>query len=172
MRSGSLDHGGNGSEIFFGIERVLFSYLAGVLLYRLWFIHRHRYRVGFAIPCLIFCAILATPSFNQYSAIFDLTAVFIAFPVIVFLTACSSPSRTFHWISSVLGIASYAIYVLHLPMEHYFTSLWNLLFHQWPQASAPWTGLLFLPFPIIAALVLDAVYDAPMRRWLRNKFIA
>ena len=169
FQAGSLDFGA--SNNLFGIKRVLFAYLAGVLLYRLWLALRHRCNVWFGLPGLLLCALLATPSVGSFSAIFDLAAVFLAFPVVVFLAACSAPSRAFRPISTVLGLASYAIYVLHKPMERYFSSLWRWLFKQWPTTAAPWSGLIFLTLPVIAAIVLDTVYDLPVRRWLRDKLI-
>lgn len=159
---GAVDGGGYWSNIAGGFARVGFSFMAGVLIYRL------RQRIGarlplpgaFAIVGLL--VVLAAPLPRR---LFDPIAVLILMPSLVFLGAsCNGGGRLFSRVQAQLGAASYAIYILHFPV---IVVVDRLLI---PRLAISHPSLVTTPLTsavvIGAALFLDRYYDRPTRRWL------
>jgi peptidoglycan/LPS O-acetylase OafA/YrhL len=168
FRRGSLDFGQFSTDIAFGFERVLFSYTAGILLFRCWASVRHRVPAPSPfVPGILLVMLLAIPLSIPANPFFEIIAVLLGFPAIVLTAACCQPSSVLRPVAAVLGTASYAIYILHFPLTKYFGSAWRIAsHHELPSVDAPWPGLVFLPLIIVVALLMDRFYDIPVRRAL------
>jgi peptidoglycan/LPS O-acetylase OafA/YrhL len=143
-----------GTDLLNGFPRVVFSYFAGVLLCRL-------YRSGWQLPpinawilfgILVACEIAPIHRFRIPA---DLVTVTIIFPLLVFAAASSTLGRISSKLLLPLGYASYAIYVLHVPLG-------RMLFDQ-PNRLVE---ALFLSALVVVSVLLDAYFDVPIRRWL------
>jgi peptidoglycan/LPS O-acetylase OafA/YrhL len=66
---------------------------------------------------------------------------------------------------SALGAASYAIYVLHWPLRLLYWDAVELVTGRHASVFAPWSGLLFIVTMVAISLVLDRLYDGPVRKW-------
>ena len=148
-------------NIWGGFARVFYSFLLGVLVYRLWRASAWRPRIPTWLPVVGLLALLAAPVNRQ---IFDPPAVMLAMPVLVFLGACAAPvGRASATLQQALGDASYAIYALHYPV----IVLVDRAVSGLPLAHR---SLITTPATIVivvgGALWLDKVYDLRVRRWL------
>jgi peptidoglycan/LPS O-acetylase OafA/YrhL len=69
--------------------------------------------------------------------------------------------------AQLLGGASYALYLIHLPLSNYLTRLWTWV------AGAPPLGVLalfaYLAVAIALALIIFRFIEQPARRWLRAR---
>lgn len=165
---GSVDFGTHRGEFRFGLLRVAFSYLAGMLLFRLWNHNPHRVRISAIASCLLLLAALAVPRGASWNGAFDVTAILIWMPLVLLTGAYSQPHTLLRGTFLILGTTSYALYVLHFPAANVFARFWKTLAHQDPAMMPPWSGLAFLTGTIAACLILDRCYDLPVRRMLRK----
>ncbi|RYG38206.1 MAG: acyltransferase, partial [Burkholderiales bacterium] len=146
-----------------GFARVLFDFFAGVALYRL--------RGIATLPSIpwwaavaAFVAIIAVPVSPEWAVTYDIVAILALMPLLVGLSANSRAPGRAAAICGVLGLLSYGVYVLHVPIW------WSLhLALSWsgnePAATAL-TGLTVVLLAGAASAILTQFYDKPVRRWL------
>jgi peptidoglycan/LPS O-acetylase OafA/YrhL len=151
------------SHIDAGFARVFFDFFVGVALYRL--------RKLYSLPSIpwwaavaAFVTIIAVPVNLQWAAIYDIAAILVLMPLLVCLSANSKTPGRAAAICAVLGLLSYGVYALHVPIW------WSLhLALSWlgnePAANAL-TGLTVVLLAGVASAVLTQFYDKPVRRWL------
>ena len=159
---GKLDIGFTWSNAWGGIPRVLFSFTAGLAVYRLR--QRWTWRPGLSawVPLLVLPALLWV---KVDPVIYPLICVLALFPIIVLIAVETRPGeravRVFAW----LGLASYPLYALHKPTGEIVT--W-LLRHQapWAPPFAVWIGVPYLAAMTALCLVVERFYDRPVRRRL------
>jgi peptidoglycan/LPS O-acetylase OafA/YrhL len=174
LSRGSLNFGFNWSivSIVGGVARAGFGIFAGLLLFRkgpalLAFFDR---RLGVVVsPWAAFFligAILALPSAGRLDPFIDLAAVFVAFPLLVLFSTRGAAGR-FEPILLVLGAASYPMYVLHVPLGE------ALAYVAGPGVAkfAPFSGAAFVLALVGVALMVERVYDLPVRRWLSKTLL-
>jgi len=151
------------SHVDAGFARVLFDFFAGVALYRL---HK-RVRLP-SLPwwaaVAAFVAIIAVPVRPEWAAIYDIAAILALMPLLVCLSANGRVPRRAATICGVLGLLSYGVYALHVPIW------WSLhLVLSWlgsePAANAL-TAFTVVIFAGLASAALTRFYDQPVRRWL------
>lgn len=163
----TIDCGPGQVDVYFGVTRILFAYTAGILVFFMWTKHRLRVAVSPFIPALLLIAILVGPSAT--AVWFDLVSMILLFPILVFLGACSTPSNSLLPVTHWMGITSYAIYILHAPLSAFFELGWNRAFHHNIDLDAPWGGLAFMVFIVLAAVAIDRWYDTKLLSFLRAK---
>ncbi|GAO39643.1 putative acyltransferase [Sphingomonas changbaiensis NBRC 104936] len=167
--SGTLDTGWALVQVPVGMARVGYGFFAGVLLYRLY--TGAAGKQALAAWAVIACAALAlSAAFVPLKAAAMLAVVLIAFPAIVWAGARVDVSGVWTRLCALLGMASYAIYVLHEPVGRLtyagFKSAGYDLAHSRLAGVAMIAALLALCW------VLDRTYDKPVRRWLNERLRA
>ena len=145
-----------------GLARVTFSFFAGVLAHRIFGFVSVRNALPTLIPASVLALILCASPAAGLRAPFELMAVLFGFPAIVLLGACCRPTGPATRLYSALGLSSYAVYVLHVP-------LYRLVFETGGSITYPWpVGVAFAGAMIAAALLADRFYDQPTRRLFAN----
>ncbi len=170
LRTGTADHGAFFTATSFvgGVVRCVFGIAAGLLLYR--------FRLALApvarmvppwLSFLIIAFVLTVPGSPWHPVLHDLLSIFILVPVAVIGAAAREPAEG--WMSRsmvALGVASYPMYLLHVPVGTLLSKL------------TPWLGGYQMPVGLAAAaalfyasLQLDRHFDMPARTWLRERMM-
>lgn len=148
---GTVDVGVEWGNALGGVPRVVWSFFAGVAVYRL---HRARPAPGLAWPLfgLALAGLLMIPA--------PLLTVLAGFPLLVYFAASAQVRGLAAKACLTLGAVSYGLYAIHVPIllliprEMLFSGR-NILI-----ALAVIGGLV---------LVLNKIYDEPIRRWATRR---
>ena len=163
---GRLHAGFRWNEMYAGMGRVFFSFFAGVLIYRF----RNRLpelKPIRAVLCLaLVCVVLAVPVSRELRPFFDLTIVLFVWPLLLFVASKTVPGRWTGVLSGFLGTASYAVYVLHIPLL------------AWTEFLVPGVhgdnialpaGIVFLIATTFLSWYPTVHYDQPLQKWLKTR---
>lgn len=168
---GTLDLGSQPKQVLGGLARVMFSFFAGVALYRLWL--KRPVKINMP-PVLLFGLLIAPllflPTGKEAGTavwIYDFAVITLYFPVLLSLAAQSRGNRFWTWASAVLGAISYPLYVLHVP-------IWAVLQIRWDKAlmhAAPWSGLVMIACLLPVCWAAETFVDVPLRRLLNRRLL-
>lgn len=158
-------------QLHIGFARLLFPFLAGILLMRLG--KRIAVRGAF-LPCsLLLIAALAFPRLGGTehlwkNGLYDALCVILLFPLIVAMGAGESlaEGRSLR-IARFFGDLSFPLYITHYPLIYLYTA-WVVQSH----ASVAMRTLVGAATALAALVVAYAslkLYDEPVRRWLTHK---
>ncbi|RZK63125.1 MAG: acyltransferase, partial [Pedobacter sp.] len=112
-RSTYLGVGWGGENILGGGIRVLFSFLAGMLVYRSrWIINT---KLGFISLSILLAAAFLFPFSDKTNYLTDPIIVILYFPFLVALGAGASQSYSNHKLCELSGALSYPLYMIHYP---------------------------------------------------------
>lgn len=162
VQFGELDVGGDFGRVHLDLLRPIFSFFLGVLLYekRAWIVQR-----GWGLTAWIGMGALVAISLADMTAAqgpFDLICVMLVFPVIVLLCSQREPKGRFAKICSVLGLASFPLYVMHWPLVGVFGIAFDHLqigpYRDYPLAMAAFIVVL------LAIAIFFGVADERLRR--------
>jgi peptidoglycan/LPS O-acetylase OafA/YrhL len=126
-------------------------------------------RVPFLVVPLVLTAILEFRPAAHVSIYSDLLMIGFIFPLLLLVGAASPPPRALTKVAAWLGRASYAVYMLHVPLESCQAYVWEHLRHRTMAADQPLAGVVGLVAVIAVALVVDQFYDEPLRAYLRRR---
>lgn len=151
----------------YGLTRMLFPFLAGLLLFRTG--KRFRWPFGFYLIAAALTALFFFPWIPGFNGWYESMAIIFAFPVLVAAGAGSHLGPKTEKLCKVLGDLSYPIYIIHYPFIYIYMS--------WIHTQKP-TGTeviqvaiaLFFIFLFLAWAAMQW-YDTPVRQWLTNKYL-
>lgn len=168
----NLDLGWTRATLIGGVFRVGYSFFAGVLLYRL----QRRYgsrianRLGRSnwarngLPWLLVAAVsavlMASPA-PAWRPWFDFAAATAGFPALIYLALCLPPGGLGAGLARWLGLVSYPIYALHVPLSWLFGPFLEQVFK-----DDRWLGASFAAILLPLCWLLGLSFDAPLRRRL------
>ncbi len=163
---GRLHAGFRWHEMYAGMGRVFFSFFAGVLIYR--FRNRVPQLKPFqaALCLLLVCFILAVPMSRELRPFFDLAVVLFVWPLLLFVASKTVPGRGVGMVSVFLGTASYAVYVLHIPLLAWTEFLIPAGHRE--NLALP-ADIVFLIATTCLSWWLTVYYDQPVQKWLKNR---
>jgi peptidoglycan/LPS O-acetylase OafA/YrhL len=115
IRHGNGELGNTYATLWAGFPRVLFSFLTGVLFFRLYSTKR---LVSFAVsPILLACcllSVLAVP--HDVPWFYDASCIFLMFPLILIAAMNSEPATRWTLTARFSADLSYPLYLFHLPL--------------------------------------------------------
>lgn len=156
-----------------GITRLLYPFLAGLLLSRLY--KPHQINNTFLLCCLLMIVVFAFPRVGNaqhlwMNGLYDSLSVVLVFPVIILLGAGGAvKSKTAQAACEFLGNISYPLYMVHYPFIYIFSAY--IVNHRLSLQEAWPLGLgVFISVILLAYAVLKW-YDAPVRKWLSRKLL-
>ena len=146
-----------------GLARVMFDFFAGVAIHRIWSAKRLP-----ALPwwgALIgFLLVIAIPARSDWRAIYDSAAALVLMPALVALSAGSQVKGAVARVCSTIGLLSYGVYVIHVPM---FAALGAAAAAVHVQlGEGPWLAVLVAVLAATVAAIAYVVFDRPLRSWL------
>jgi peptidoglycan/LPS O-acetylase OafA/YrhL len=162
-----FDYGADRKDYLLGLGRTFLSYPLGAILYRLWQTGRGRLQAPPWLIGLALATLLAAPRSATLNGAFEWLVVILAFPLLLWLGACSKPTLRFVRPARWLGALSYPLYILHVPFFAIFEQLWVHVSHQSVDFAAPWVGLVFLMFIFPLAFWIGELYDPEARKLLK-----
>ena len=163
-----------GDNILGGLLRLLFSFSAGLLLFRV-FRPAARVRGAFWLGSLVLVAVAAVPRLGgsqhlAWNGLYDTFCCVVVFPLLVYCGASerlTAPLTT--RLCRFLGAISYPLYMVHYPFIYgYYAWVKNnsLSFTEsLPGALALVGGSLALAYACLK------LYDEPVRRWLARRLL-
>jgi peptidoglycan/LPS O-acetylase OafA/YrhL len=159
---GDINQGATVSSLALGLARTVFGFGVGVLIARrIRAIHRAENNLGvLGLVTIVGIAIMGWPT-GELRAIWDAVCVLVAFPLIVYCGTLIEPGPRLRIVATLLGVVSYAIYVLHSPLFDPLTSaarIWGV--------GAPYSGLGALVILLLGCWMIDRYFDMPIRRRL------
>lgn len=163
----SINYGWGVDNFLRGLPRVGFGFFAGLALYR----SRERWqpllpRLPFFVLATALLVVLALPEYPVFglnNGSRDIIAVAVLFPVVVALGSVSpSRGRTPY----LLGLLSYPLYVLHVPLRDLaaFVAEKQLGFAA-SEALTLSTGAVI----VLVCLAVGLLIDAPLNRWRKQR---
>lgn len=150
-----------------GLARVLYDFFTGVFLYHLC----ERWRpptIPAWLAAVLFLTIVGVPLSGLWRPAFDSAAAIVMFPLLILVSARARVSGVAARICAGLGLMSYAVYVIHVP-------LLGLLSFGVARTGIQLPGPVFVALVVLtaggAAALADAYYDTPLRRWLTARLV-
>jgi peptidoglycan/LPS O-acetylase OafA/YrhL len=158
------------------IFRVAFSFLAGVLVFRLFRQQQtpHWPPLQSAAIALLLAAALVFLLVGPYLAMREqrstLITIAIVFPCFIYLGARCRLSAFWHPSCTFLGDISYPLYLLHVPVMGLLSLSWiSRAMHESPLTqAASITGILCIS--IAASVLATKYYDVPVRKFLTRRY--
>lgn len=165
QRFGTGDFGTGGVQMIWGLARVTCPFAIGVLLYRLWKDHRlPPASVPVLLPCVLFALLLSLPGDGSVGAGLAPVLVVAGLTAIVTLGIRSRPEGRIARVFEAIGLLSYPLYALHLPVLNLCRGLLPMLGLN--EGAATLAGV---PVVFLVAAASIRLYDEPMRarlaRW-------
>ena len=163
-----------GTEFTGGSLRLLFSFSAGLLIFRI-FKPAKNVKGAFWICSLLLVTLLAVPRIGGaehlwMNGIYDSMCCILFFPLLVYFGASGKITGKYTTrICKFLGDISYPLYMVHYPFIYLYYA-WvknnNLTFDE----SLPGAAGVVIGSIILAYISLK-LYDIPIRKYLTNRFI-
>ena len=162
-----------GTEFIAGSLRLLFSFSAGLLLFRIF--KPVKVKGAFWICSLSIIALLSVPRLGgaEYlwmNGVYDTVCFAVFFPFLVYLGASGKTTDKYTTrICKFLGHISYPLYMVHYPFIYLYYA-WvkngNLTFQEsFPGALGVVIGSIVLAYGCLK------FYDIPVRKYLANRFL-
>jgi peptidoglycan/LPS O-acetylase OafA/YrhL len=102
---------------------------------------------------------------------YEICAVLVGMPALAVAAARFEPGPLSGRLFSFVGLISYGVYIIHQPLGNLATMEIN----RFTDIPEGWSGALygaaFLAFLVLLNWALDRFYDAPVRAWLRARFM-
>jgi len=156
-----------------GFGRLLYPFLAGMLLMRIGKRIRTRHAFGICSALLVVALALprmgATPH-HWSNGLYDALCVLLLFPLIVAIGAGEKRvDGASVRIARFFGDLSFPLYITHYPLIYVYTA-WVVDNRIPPQRGAIW-GVVLVGTAVAIAYASLKLYDEPVRRWLASRFL-
>jgi len=164
FHQGYNDLGALWSTAGFGLLRVGFSFLLGILLARMRMAAKSNSPMAL-LPLIALALLLAAPWPAGFGAQIDAIAVFVAMPLLLWAGARTELPQSWQPVGAVLGDISYPLYAIHFPLLQIFFHVFFRTLH----LPAVLAGVLFVAGVAWLSWYLAHRFDAPVRRWLSGR---
>lgn len=146
-----------------GLARVMFDFFAGIAIHRVWSVKRLP-----ALPwwgaMIGFLMVVAIPAPGDWRAVYDSAAALVLMPALVALSAGAEVKGAVARVCSTIGLLSYGVYVIHVPMFAALGAVAAALHVQ--LGEGPWLAVLVAVLAATVAAIAHVVFDRPLRGWL------
>ncbi len=164
LRAGNLAGGWSSHNLRDGGARVAFSFLAGLLVFRMGW--RLRTRLGFGALSLFLLLALTMP-YARNGWIREAAMILLGFPLLIALGAGASITPLAQRVCRIFGDLSYPLYMTHYAVLW----IWGDYAAKHHLAGTPlWIGVAIgVSITVAFAWGVFILYDQPVRRFLRAK---
>ena len=148
-----------------GLSRVFYSFPLGIIFSRV--VNMRKIESWFSLlPVLVLAAAMCLPRFQSYDLAIDQFMSLFLCPAIVFVGIVFELPSSLMRYATVLGDASYPLYITHFPSIfafHFAVSKIGI-----PIGAET---LAFLVIAVLMSIFLDHAYDHPIRRYLTRNLL-
>jgi peptidoglycan/LPS O-acetylase OafA/YrhL len=112
---------------------------------------------------------ISIPAAGSFRALRDAVCVLAVFPFLVWQGTLVNPGPLLRRVATLLGLTSFAIYALHSPLSSVLYS--GMRYFRVGDTSSPWVpvlGVVFLVSVFLVAILVDRIFDVPVRRYLAS----
>lgn len=145
-----------------GLSRMMFSFFCGVLICRF----RRPATIHSSLAAVSLLAGLLALFAIPHTNVTALGTILLVFPALVLMGASVEPERGLARVFRLLGASSYAVYALHKPLYQILLGFLMVASPVKPQSLAPGIGIGYLFLVFAVCVLIDRLYDVPVRRWL------
>jgi peptidoglycan/LPS O-acetylase OafA/YrhL len=160
-------------QLHIGFARLLFPFLAGMLLMRL--AKRIALPNAFAVSSLLLVVTLCIPRIGGpahlwKNGVYESFAIIVLFPLIVAIGAGGTVTGSIsNRICKFLGEISYPLYITHYALIYTYTA-W-VTRNKIPAPQGAVVGVLLVVTSLAIAYASLKLYDEPVREWLKRRFL-
>ena len=115
----------------------------------------------FPLTVLLLGGAFLVPRWSHGNSLDDLVLVMLLFPCLLWFNTETMIQRVVRPAFKMLAEASYAMYILHMPLLGFMAQAWNRMRHH--QAPPGWAKVGFTVVVVCAAVAADYLYDRPLR---------
>ncbi len=161
------------AQLHIGFARMLYPFLAGMLLMRSG--KRLRVRNSFVVCSLLLLVCFALPRFGGPShlwlnGVYEAFCIVILFPVVVAMGAGTRDATLVSdRVCRALGNISYPLYITHYPLIYVYTA-WIARGPHTLGERIGW-GMLLWCTAVALAYAFLKLYDEPLRAWLSHRYL-
>ncbi len=163
-QSGNLLGGWDKTSFWDGGARILYSFLAGLAIYRFNWIIKNK--LGFMGLCVLLSLAFLLP-FGKWNFLTEPAVVLFYFPLLISLGAGATLSKGLEKLCVFSGKISYPLYMTH------YAVLWMFGNYYLSHKPAPAQLALIIIFSVILlvgfAYLVMVLYDIPLRKYLNRK---
>ncbi|WP_431291708.1 acyltransferase family protein [Pedobacter sp. P26] len=167
VRASNIGGGWGGQNFWDGGARVLYSFTAGMLVYRLNWVIKNK--LDFLGMIVLLLAAFLVPFNDKYNWITEPILVLFFFPFLVALGAGTALNPSLKKICNLSGEISYPLYMVHYPFVWIFLTYVDEV---QPPASSLW---MIIPVSVLLLIVFSYMVmrflDIPLRKYLKTKFL-
>jgi peptidoglycan/LPS O-acetylase OafA/YrhL len=164
ISNGNIDMGWNYSTLWVGFIRMIFSFVAGLLLFRSKKLIRLPY--AFTVCSIILIGSVYLPVF-QFNGLYEAVCIIIFFPLIILCGAGGEIQGKSKKLCRFLGDISYPIYILHAPFIYIFNKY--VFYNKQSMQGFMVISSGMVLFLILLAYAVLKLYDEPVRALLKRR---
>jgi peptidoglycan/LPS O-acetylase OafA/YrhL len=163
----------DGEQLHIGFARMLYPFLAGMLLMRIG--KRIRMKGAFEVCSVLLVVSLSLPRWGGpehlwLNGLYESLCIIVLFPLIVAMGAGASiTGQVSNRLCRFLGDISYPLYITHYPLIYVYTA-W-VTRNKIPAAYGAVVGVLLVSASILIAYTCLKVYDEPIRAYFSRRFL-
>lgn len=160
-------------QLRIGFTRLLFPYMAGMLLRRV--VKVKSDKKTFYLSSILLLLVLCFPRVGGHTqlwanGLYDSLVVILLFPVIVYLGAIGEVHNpATEKLCNFLGDISYPLYIIHYPFAYVFYA-W-ITSCQIPILQGAFAGVAMLAGLLLLSYLALKKYDEPVRKYLAKRFL-
>ena len=166
VNRGDIATGWGYDTFWIGVTRMMYPFFAGLLLQR----SGKLIRIPMAyLVCSVALTIIFMLPTTQFNGIYESACIIIAFPIIVAAGAGGQINGRWARLCQFSGDISYPLYILHYPFIYIYTA-WVAEKKPQPTEIFP-VAIGLLLFLIVLAYAALKLYDEPVRKWLKERYL-
>ncbi|PWK75841.1 peptidoglycan/LPS O-acetylase OafA/YrhL [Mucilaginibacter oryzae] len=163
----------NTEQLNIGFTRLLYPFLAGMLLCRTAKLIRVKWAFtvsSFLLLLTLFIPRIGGPQQLWMNGLYESVCIILIFPLIVLIGAGGELNSQFaNKVCKFFGDISYPIYITHYPLIYWFTA-W-VVDNKIPMSYGLRWGAVLVASSVAIAYACLKLYDEPVREWLRKKYL-